>query len=107
VFVPRGLDTLRCDALDRLIHEGVHRRHVVAVVSFEIAAFQGHPARAEAVIFGNQAMRSTGLTGSIPPDRAAPKYPGLGPHACPSGRRGMLDRPQRRTHHARCARRGD
>src|SRR5260370_1007447 len=57
VFLPRGFDALRCDALDRLIHGGIDQRHVSAVVSFEIAVFQGHPARAEAVIFGNQLVR--------------------------------------------------
>jgi hypothetical protein len=54
VFLPRGFDALRGDALDGLIHEGIDQRYVVAVVSFEIAAFQGHPACAEAMIFGNQ-----------------------------------------------------
>src|SRR5207302_10125931 len=57
VFLPGGFYALRGDALDRLIDEGIDQRHVVAVVSFEITAFQRHPARAEAVILGDQLVR--------------------------------------------------
>ena len=39
VFLLRGFDAMGGDALNRLIHEGIDQRNVVAVVGFEIAAF--------------------------------------------------------------------
>ena len=51
-----GPDAVRRDALDRRFVQ-IDEFDVRLVVDLEIAAFQRHPARAKAVIFGDQLLR--------------------------------------------------
>ena len=57
VFLLRGPDALRRDALDRLVFERIDQRHIIAVVGLEIAALQRHAASGEAVVLRDQLLR--------------------------------------------------